>query len=283
MTGFIRDVRATLAAAGRPIALMARVAVTPAAATELGFDVAAWPREGLVDAISAGAFLTTQWLVPVDAYKALVGESVAVYACADYTADSRPGMAPRRLSSDPLLLRGFAAGHRAAGADGVELFNFFCAREESWEAGPRDPAFAALGQLRSLADLRAEAKTYTLACGVSQGEVDGPVQVPVDIGFGMMRSFEILLAAEAESVQAQVDVVFTGAGVAAEGIWMHANDSSLGHAQSIEPLPGGSEGVQQATFALPSRVIRDGRNTLTVRNEVNTMVTVLSIDVRVVG
>jgi hypothetical protein len=281
MTGFLREVRAILAGAGRPIALMARLPVTPTAAFELGFDVAAWAREGLVDVISAGAFLSTQWNIPVDEYKALVGDGVAVYACADYLVDRRPDLPERSLATDPLFLRGFAAGHLAAGADGVEFFNFFCARETVWEGIPKEPTFETLGQLRNLSTLRGMPKTYTLGCGCSMAEVDGPFQVPATLGFGMMRSFDLLLASEFESVQAEIDVIFTGGAVTADRLWAHVNLLPLGPARSITPFPGVSNDTRVATFAFPAQALREGRNKILIRNEENVLLTVLSIDVRI--
>jgi len=284
MSGFLRDVRTILAATGRPIHLMTRLPVTPASALEMGFDVARWAREGLIDAISAGGFLTTQWLIPVDEYKALVGNNVAVYACADYTVDRRTDLPHRRISTDPLFLRGFAAGHLAAGADRVELFNFFCSREKSWEGGhPQEPSFATLGELRSLAALRGLAKTYTLACGCSMGEVDGPFQIPVSFGFGMMRSFDLLLAAESASVHAEVDVIFTGGPLPADSLWAHVNRQPLGPARRITPYPGAPLNTWLATFTLPTQALRDGLNKLMIRNEADLTLTVLSIDIRIQG
>ena len=34
-------------------------------------------------------------------------------------------------------MRGFAAGYLAAGADGIELFNYFCVREDPANPDPR--------------------------------------------------------------------------------------------------------------------------------------------------
>jgi hypothetical protein len=286
MTGFLRDVRGLLAGAGRPVTLTARVPVTPAAAFELGLDVAAWAREGLVDGITAGAFLATHWCIPVGEYKAIVGDRVAVYACTDHIVDRRPDLPRRELSNDPLFVRGFAAGHLAAGADGIELFNFFCCREEAWDPNRiSDPAFAALKQARSLDSLRGMPKTYTLACGVSMAEVDGPFQVPTALHWGMVRSFEMLLAAEAESVTIEVDVVFTSGTPAANQLWLQVNRFPLGPARAITPVPDtpANVQVQRATFTLPSKTIHDGRNTLLVRNESEHPLTLVSIDVRVLG
>ncbi|MCE9591387.1 MAG: hypothetical protein K8S99_12775 [Planctomycetes bacterium] len=282
MSGFLREVRTLLAAAKRPITLTARVPVTPASAVELGLDVAQWAREGLVDAITPGAFLTTHWCIPVDEYKKIVGTRVAVYACSDYIADRRPGLPRRTFSNNPIFIRGFAAGNLAAGADGIEVFNFFCSREEAWGPDLCEPAFAALGESRNLDALRGVTKTYTLACGCSQAETDGPFHVPALFYYGTMRSFEMLLAAEAESVQIEVDVVFTGGPATADQFWLHVNRLSLGQARSVTPLPDAPAG-RRATWALPAKAILEGRNLFMVRNENDgDALTVVSIDVRVI-
>jgi len=287
MTGFIREVRALLDAAGRRIALLARVAATPAAAYELGFDVATWAREGLVDGISAGAFLNTQWQIPVDEYRALVGESVAVYACMDYTADRRPGLPVRTMSTEPLFLRGFAAGHQAAGADGVELFNFFCAREAGWEPTPKEPTFATLRELRSLDSLRGSEKVYTVTSGWAVGEVDGAFQVPVTLAYGQPRQFVMNLAAEPAGSVCEVELACeSGAGVDAGQLWLQVNDRPAGPASYVTPSrqPAPDVGAVRtsftAFFVFPPDVLRDGRNVLSIRNEGQAL-TVLSVDVRV--
>jgi hypothetical protein len=281
MTEFLREVRSTLAGTGRQVALMARVPATPAAAYELGFDVAAWAREGLVTGISAGAFLNTQWAIAVDEFKALVGRDIAVFACTDYTADRRPELPVRAMPTDPLLLRGFAAGHLATGADGVELFNFFCAREQCWEKQPLEPAFATLRDMRSLAALRAVPKSYTVTAGWAVGQTDGPTQVPVTAEPGQPRLFQMLLAAEPDSVCVEAVVVFTGGGATqTDQLWLQVNHVPAGPAQSVRTVPGNTKGVRQAVFAVPVDALRDGRNTLVLRNEGEAL-TVISLDIQV--
>ncbi len=280
MTGFIRDVRAVLAASGRRIALTTRIAATPGCAYELGFDVAAWAREGLVDAISAGAFLNTQWSIPVDEFRALVDGKIAVYACTDYTVDRRPDLPVRALPLDSSMLRGFAAGHLAAGADGVELFNFFCSRETEWDPKTNDPSFATLRELGVLAPLRGLAKSYTLTCGWMV-ETDGAVQVPVSMDQRQTRSFQMLLAAEPDTVKVEASVVFTGDDAGhTDDLWLHMNNVPAGAARSVEMVPDSAKGARRAVFGIPARVLRDGRNTLSLRNEGKPL-TVVSIDVTV--
>jgi len=281
MTEFIREVRAILDTSGRPVSLMARVAATPACAYELGFDVARWAREGIIDGVTAGAFLNTQWFIPVDEFRALVGKDVAVYACTDCAADHRPGLPMRSMPLEPQLLRGFAAGHLATGADGVELFNFFCAREESWGLAAKTPSFATLRELGALAPLRGLAKTYTLTSNGWPSIVDGAAQVPVAIASRETRSFQMLLAAEPATVGVEVSVVFAGeADVNATELWLQVNHVPAGPASPAEAMVDSTNGARRAAFTVPAEALRDGRNTLLLRNEGKT-VTVISMDLRV--
>ncbi len=280
MTGFVRDVRAILDKSGRRVALMARIAASPAAAYELGFDVAAWARDRLVDGISAGAFLNSQWQVPVADFRALVGDRVAVYACTDCPADRRPGLPMRKIPVEPALLRGFAAGHLAAGADGVELFNFFCAREEGWGT-PQEPSFATLREMRALEPLRGAEKTYTVMSGWANGETDGVQQVPVTLERAQTRTFRILLAAEPEGTPIEAAVVFTeGTGMRPDQLWLHVNDTPVGPATAADTLPEPAKDLRQAVFGVPPAALRDGNNELVLRNEGESL-TIISLEVRV--
>jgi len=279
MTAFIREVRAMLDATGRRIALLARVAAMPAAAYELGFDVSAWARERLVQGISAGAFLNTQWHVPINEFRALLNDEVALYACTDYTADRRPGLPIRKMPLDPALLRGFASGHLAAGADGVELFNFFCAREEGWETTRQEPSFTTLREMQALTPLRGTKKTHILTNGWSNAETDGVLQVPLTVERTQVRSFQMLLTAEPADAHIEALVVFSGGGNILPGqLWLQVNQITTGAAQSVQALPEPAQDIRQAIFPLPSSALRDGRNELVLRNEGET-INVISIDV----
>lgn len=284
MTGFVREVRSLIRASGRRLALIPRVAVTPASAYELGFDVAAWAKEGLIDGITAGAFLNTSWHTAVDEFRALLGPRIAIYACTDHAADRRDGVEERALPLDARLLRGFAAGHRAAGADGVAIFNFFCAREAT---PPVDPLFGVLREMRSLDGLRGKPKTYTLSSGWAIPEVDGPMQVPAAVPTGQPRRFNLFLCAEPPNARVEVELLIeTSDPVAADTLWLHLNHLSAGPAFKLSepsPAPGKTEPPrvrQTAIFAVPSAALRDGLNVLTVRNE-GAQITALSLDVRV--
>jgi len=278
MTGFVREVRAILGKAPRPIALIPRIATNPAAAYELGFDVGTWARQDIVDGITTGAFLNTAWNIPIDAFRKVVGNEVAIYACTDSRADIRDGLPARALQLDERLLRGFAAGYLAAGADGICFFNFFCSREET---DPHDPLFHVIRDLRSRQSLRGKPRTHIITAGVSVAEADGPMQVPARVGAADTRAFQMWLAAEKRDARVEIDlVVEASAAPSAQTLWLSLNTTTLGTAREIREGPPGSKRVQTATFAAPATALRDGLNVLVFRNE-GPPLTVLGVDVRV--
>ena len=73
MTGFIREVRKILDGTGRHIALIPRIAPSPGAARQLGFDVQAWAKEGLIDGITAANFISAAWEIEIEHFRSLVG------------------------------------------------------------------------------------------------------------------------------------------------------------------------------------------------------------------
>ena len=253
MTAFLHEVREVLSAASRPVALMARIASNPGAALELGFDVRSWAREGAVDAISCGSFLLTGWEMPVDRYRRLVGDDIAVYACTDSAAGRRGSRDTALMALDPALVRGFAAGYLAAGADGIELFNYFCVREDP--ANP-EPCFEVMAQIGALDRLRGAERRHPATVGVSNPATDLPVQVPVELGPRQSRSFRLLLARGVAGSAATVEVEL-GNDVPPGELHLRMNDRPVGSALKV------ASGV--ARFAVPADAVRDGVNELVLR------------------
>ena len=280
MTGFVREVRRILDATRRGIFLTARVPATPASALELGLDLAAWGQAGLVQAVAPAAFLNTAWHMPVDDFRRATDGKVAVYPCAEASADRPEGLRARSLPDTAPLLRGFGAAYLAAGADGLEFFNFFAPREE---APPVEPRWDVLRELRAPAALRGRAKIYTLTSGWAIAEVDGPLQVPALLPQNHPRAFSMLLAAEPAGTRVNVDVVLEGQAPPPAELWLHVNHLPAGEA-AISPCPSLSKtNLHTATFTVPAAALRDGANTLTLRNEAHGTLTVCSLDVRVAG
>ncbi len=80
ITSFLREVREMISASGRKVTLIPRVASSPGAAMQLGFDVEAWAREGLVDGITVSQFINSGWEMPLDEFRQLIGPDIGLYA-----------------------------------------------------------------------------------------------------------------------------------------------------------------------------------------------------------
>jgi hypothetical protein len=281
LTEFLREVRRALAATGRHIALIPRVATTPDSAWDLGMDVATWAREGLIDGLTFGAFFTMAWNRPIDAFRETVGPDVALYPSSEAFVDSRHGMPRRNLPTDPAWIRGFAAASLAGGADGIYLFNFFVPRDMKL-AEP--VCFDVLTSVRSISSLRGLSKKYTLSTTVSVTATDGPMQLPVDLQNQQERSFNMALAAEPSGVTATVHLFVQGPSErVAGGMMITVNQVLLDAPREGVAHPVGTDGkvvCLELVYPLDVEIVRDGWNRFDVRNE-GAGVTVIGLDVEV--
>ena len=259
MTEFVRSVRSMLADSGRDIRLTMRVGATPASVRELGFDLRAIAAEGLVDAVTFTAFLNTAWQMPVAAFRNTVGPGVALYACLDYFASQRREATGEVFGFDDDLIRGFAAGYLAAGADGVYFFNFMAGGNRV-QPNP----FDILDRIKDLDALRGEPKTYLVTAGTSCVDMDPPVQLPVSLKPHQGRRLDVLLAAEPESASVRVEVTFDSAGDPGR-LRMRLGDVPLGPPASIEPVPDAEGGGRKAVFRAPAAALCDGPSHVDLR------------------
>lgn len=125
MTELIRQVRADLDEAVRVngrerYLLWVNVPHSPELCLEVGMDVAAWDREGLVDGVSPGCY-GTDFQPPVEEWKTQL-HNTPIHP---YINCGRVGSQYHSLEE----YRGAAANAYAAGADGIYLFNFPCLDE----------------------------------------------------------------------------------------------------------------------------------------------------------
>lgn len=126
LTDFHRQVRAALDTAGRRrgrrLLLGARVPMVLETCREFGFDVAAWVGDGLLDYIVPSHFGNTDFNAPVEGYRALTEGS----ACRVYPSlQGHLWVGPTRLERyDPMHYFGAAHNAFAAGADGVQVYNY---------------------------------------------------------------------------------------------------------------------------------------------------------------
>jgi len=281
MTGFIRDVREILDATGRSIALIPRVASSPGAARQLGFDVQAWARAGLVDGITAGNFLGGVWDVPIAEFRELVGPEVAVYASMELAADRRDGLRTRYTPESYEMLRGFAAGYLASGADGINTFNYFLA--ENHHPVTAEEYYGGLREMLSLEEARNKPRTHVLTASYWLVECDMPEQVPAVVRKDKSRPFYMLLAAEGAGQEVQALVTYDGE-AQAEDLWLRIGLYSAGRAVEVREGPEIDKGKETArkskiaVFNVPAGAIKDGKNELVIRSE-KTDTRVLGIDV----
>jgi len=121
ITDFLRKIRTRL---GHPAAC--RVPIAPETALDVGLDVEAWVREGLISHLFVGNFcVAPDFDVPVERWKKIAGK-LPVVVTVDYL-----GLSGSRGFTNPCAgglveeTRGQAAAAYWRGADGIQIFNYF--------------------------------------------------------------------------------------------------------------------------------------------------------------
>lgn len=286
MTEFIRQVKEILDK--KKVALYIRVASTPVAAYELGFDLTRLAKENIVEGVTFTEFLNTGWEMPVDEFREIMGKNVALYAGADVSADRRQGFPTRYMPHDELLLRGFAYGYLNAGADGLYFFNFFTPREKSGKDAEKPLRFDMFKKIKSIEMLRGCPKTYLLTANASPCcETDLPCQIPIDTGPRQSRRFYMLAGTEPDGCKFLLQVFFSGT-ISCDQLWLRWNLFPVGSARQIQDVAvKGLSGekpikqIQMAEFLVPSRAICNGRNHFILRNESLNEITIHGVELQV--
>ena len=132
LTDFVRAVhRETEAAAkrcGHPVQLAVRVPAKPEFAHGLGFDVAAWARDGLVDMVIPSDYWNGFADLPVEDWRARIGVDASQCRIVPFTGTTyacTKGWMVNVMSRNLAAMRGFAASMLDRGADGIYFFNNF--------------------------------------------------------------------------------------------------------------------------------------------------------------
>jgi len=125
---FTREVKKRVQAAaekrGHEILLSARVAADPGDSLEMGFDAAAWAREGLIDVlIPTPRWRTCDYDIPVGLWKRLLAGTDTVLA-PGIEILLQPGQC-RRFYATKDQVMGLAEQHFSLGGDRTYLFNYF--------------------------------------------------------------------------------------------------------------------------------------------------------------
>ena len=272
MTAFVREIHEQIRESKKKIALFVKVPASIPVARTQGFDVGRWARERLIDGVVLGGYLHAAWSASADEFRQVVGDTVAVYAASDYFADTRERLPPREMGLSADLMRGFAAGHLANGADGIYWFNFVVVREAGikrfCDKPPhRDftrPQFEAIGQCNTLEALRGRPKTYVANnITMHQHEFDRPSQLPVTLKPGEEHAFCLLLAKEPQSAKVDVAVVLRAEASVGDLVVVRFNEASPNPRPAHQPGPADA---QTLLFRVPPSVMRDGPNRIVVRN-----------------
>jgi len=213
MTNWIAGIRKLTEARsrriGKPYPLGIRIAGNFGMMRSVGIDIVAIARAGLVDFVSPSNFWQTSWDMPHDAIRAELGDKVTIYGVVEDAPNWFYGYSskydrtgPRMLSASPELLRGNAAGKLALGAQGIEVFNFFCTDSVVWQSSLEREGTAryeALGELSDLEGLRGKPKHYALSSsgkGTWYPPFELPEQVPAVLEPQSRRAFRLSLCAE---------------------------------------------------------------------------------------
>jgi hypothetical protein len=224
----------------------------------------------------------------VPEFRSLVGDDVAIYPTGCYFADIREGLPERLLAREAELMRGFAAGHLANGADGVYWLNFLVVRQQRCvgladKIPPGDfeacrPLCDVGGECADLAALAGKPKTYLLYNATQHtSEVDPPSWLPADLAPGEVRSFNILLAAEPAAAHAELVLVHRSSAQDAT-LWLdELNTLRPGRPGDPHAEPADARTV---VFQLDAQWLRDGANGVVVRNG-DAPARLVSLEVRV--
>jgi hypothetical protein len=279
LTDFVAEVRQLIHTAGKQVALIARVAATPAQSYELGLDVRTLAQQGLVEGITAAQWIVTGWEIRADEYRRLVGEDVSVYVGADHFADRRWWLPERRFATCPEYIRAFGAAQLANGADGCYLFNFFVARHsmsKNEPMGSEEPCFNVLREIHDLTNLRGKAKTYLLTGLTTSCESDLPYQIPRQVPPNTAVAFELLMAEETGDVTVELHALVAGE-YEPQTVRAQINEYPIGGPVSVLPeqldqtqsipeagVPFQGE-LQRLVYAVPTAALRDGVNVVALR------------------
>lgn len=162
---------------GRPFPLGIRSCGHLNLMRDMGLDIRALAKKGLIDFASFSNFWQTSWDMDYTELRKELGEEITLYGVIeggpnwlktkaesshlDGFVDIYHNSGDRLMNYEREMIRGNAAGKLVLGADGIELFNNFF----SWDTKrfPMAPAYDALRFLYDLDYLRGKEKHYCLS------------------------------------------------------------------------------------------------------------------------
>jgi hypothetical protein len=296
MTDWVASLRALTQekarATGRPCALGLRIPGQLEMLRQIGLDVRAIVRSGLVDFVGYSNFMETSWDMPHDELRAELGSGIAHYGVIEHILTGVSGYAPARgkpgnrlpAASAPAL-RGNAAGKLVLGVDGIEQYNYFAADEDDADRiCTRETMVAdytAIRDVHSLEYLRGKPKHYCLPTMFPPGwypPIDMPEALPTVLEPQWRRAFRLPMCAEPVDLGLELTVqlvveksdTLPDIGVDLNGAW-----PSFAHRATTElvfPNAGMTHHLptnQALDYQFPVASIREGWNVITICNESN--------------
>ena len=266
---FVRDVRVAVKTweqrRGHRILLGVRVPAHPEAAALLGMDGVQWAREGLVDVLVPCPFwASSDFDIPVELWKERLGPagaSVVVVPGLEHNARPWPGGKP--VANTLASVYGFAASARARQADAVYLFNWM-------DSGTRPVAADSYRRLVEAglgADVVNHAERRHPVCyrdTVPSGFPDN-VRLPVEGPEG--REFRIHIGPAPTSGRVELIVGLAQRDGLSEATFdAEVNGVAARAVDDLADTTGiGGDAARVLRFACPLAAVRDGYNTLHVR------------------
>jgi hypothetical protein len=260
LTEFTSKVRERTNRAG--VKLCVRLPSTVDGCRHLGLDVGQWAVQELIDMVVMSPFLTTDFVMPVDAMKEALGgsSSIAVYAAFDFQQGGR--------NHCPESLRATCSSLYHCGADGICVFNFPC-----WEEylGAR-PYHWLLG-LESTSTASAKPLLFSISTGHHRIEnVDMPGILPVSVAGQTSLSIRLpdgaLPASRARLLlQCSKEIDLSINGHECEEMVDFNRDALF--AEHVDPTPreeGATDEPKPRIFRITPPTLRSGDNVLDLRN-----------------
>jgi len=197
---------------GKPYALGIRCPANIDLIRNIGLDVIGMARSGVIDFVSPSNYMQTSWNICYSSLKRRLGPDITVYGVIEYLFNWLPVYSPELELSDSRtnpdrveLLRGNAAGKLAAGADGIEYFNFFEA--DTLSNGLSN--YSHIKDIDNLDALRGQEKLYGL--GYMFGSWVRPLfetvdHFPANLEPGALKSVRLPMCAEPPESDLEVTV-----------------------------------------------------------------------------
>ncbi|MCX6992893.1 MAG: hypothetical protein NT011_07090 [Kiritimatiellaeota bacterium] len=263
LTEFIREARRVMDEAekrvGHRIALSARVPYRPETALLMGYDVATWAQEGLVDWIVPTPFFATiDNDMPIDIWKQLLQKTKVKVAAGLEAGISPYPSFPLRQGNTIETLRGSAASYLVRGADRIYAFNLF-------DSVPADPMhhkiMSEIGDLKTiLGKTRRHVLTYHDVAAPGERST---YQLPAGIGQGARSSFRIHTGPKPDTEEVSVMLGSETDAFDASTLEVRVNGvvcAFSGDVKLEKPAPSGPVGG----YSVPKSAMNEGYNLIEI-------------------